>query len=159
MKNPFRRLLKASRRARKAVAAAVVLSRLVLPDKSKALKRPKAKKQSKTGRVVARHDQHVPGTFIDGMFSSTHGTLAYKLYTPVGSRGRKLPLVVMLHGCQQTAADFAAGTGMNKIADELGFLALYPQQSVSSNLALLELASARRSKAGRGRARQNRRSH
>ena len=42
-----------------------------------------------------------------------------------------MPLVVLLHGCTQTAADFAAGTGMN---NELGFLALYPQQSASANL-------------------------
>ena len=47
------------------------------------------------------------------------------------SAATRLPLVVLLHGCTQTAADFAAGTGMN---NELGFLALYPQQSASANL-------------------------
>jgi poly(hydroxyalkanoate) depolymerase family esterase len=40
----------------------------------------------------------------------------------------------MLHGCTQSAAEFALGTGMNELADELGFLALYPQQAVSANL-------------------------
>lgn len=46
-----------------------------------------------------------------------------------------MPLIVMLHGCSQTAADFATGTGMNRLADELGFLVLYPQQSKNANLA------------------------
>ena len=135
MKNRFRRLFKASLRARKIVTAAVVLSRLVLPHKSKPLKCSTAKRMPKTRGVLAPRDHRpAPGTFADGMYSGAYGKLAYKLYTPAGSSRRKLPLVVMLHGCQQTAADFAAGTGMNKIADELGFLVLYPQQPVSSNL-------------------------
>jgi poly(hydroxyalkanoate) depolymerase family esterase len=40
----------------------------------------------------------------------------------------------MLHGCTQSATDFAVGAGMNRLADELGFLVLYPEQSVSANL-------------------------
>ncbi|WP_232493766.1 alpha/beta hydrolase family esterase [Novosphingobium kaempferiae] len=57
------------------------------------------------------------------------------MYTPRGSKRRNLPLVVMLHGCSQTASDFATGTGMNELADELGCLVLYPQQSQRANLA------------------------
>lgn len=75
-----------------------------------------------------------PGTFVDGRFKCPTGALAYKLYTPTGSARRRLPLLVMLHGCTQTAADFAAGTEMNRLADELGFLVLYPEQSTSANL-------------------------
>ena len=41
----------------------------------------------------------------------------------------------MLHGCMQSASDFASGTGMNEVADELGFLVLYPEQAASANLA------------------------
>jgi len=53
---------------------------------------------------------------------------------PQGSSRRRLPVVVMLHGCGQSAADFARGTGMNRLADELGFIVLYPEQSMSANV-------------------------
>jgi poly(hydroxyalkanoate) depolymerase family esterase len=41
--------------------------------------------------------------------------------------------MVMLHGCKQTAREFAEGTRMNLLADREGFAVLYPQQSESSN--------------------------
>lgn len=39
------------------------------------------------------------------------------------------PLVVMLHGCHQSAAQFAEGTRMNRLAEEKGYALLYPQQA------------------------------
>jgi poly(hydroxyalkanoate) depolymerase family esterase len=39
----------------------------------------------------------------------------------------------MLHGCTQDAADFARGTRMSAIADERGFIVLYPEQSASAH--------------------------
>ena len=73
------------------------------------------------------------GEFIDG--SHTHASLTrrYKLYTPPGSIGKELPLVVMLHGCTQNPDDFAAGTGMNELAKEQGVYVLYPEQSANAN--------------------------
>ncbi len=78
-------------------------------------------------------DQTLPGKFIDASFSNQAGTRSYKLYVPASYRERKMPLVVMLHGCTQDPVDFAAGTQMNVLAEEVGCLVAYPEQSARAN--------------------------
>jgi poly(hydroxyalkanoate) depolymerase family esterase len=56
------------------------------------------------------------------------------VYTPPGLRpDTSVPLVVVLHGCTQTAKDAALGTEVNEYADRDGFVAVYPQQSAADN--------------------------
>ena len=75
-----------------------------------------------------------PGRF-QRMAFKHHGTShPYHLYTPqtpAPAGGR--PLVLMLHGCTQDAANFARGTRMNALAETAGALVLYPTQSPSAN--------------------------
>ena len=68
-------------------------------------------------------------------YSSPVGSRSYFVYTPVNYRvGTAIPLVVMLHGCRQTPANFAAGTQMNQLADQKQFIVVYPQQTVINNV-------------------------
>lgn len=64
--------------------------------------------------------------------------LDYYIYTPAATAEhpttKDMPLVVMLHGCTQNATVFAEGTRMNLFAQQDGFVALYPQQSITNNL-------------------------
>jgi poly(hydroxyalkanoate) depolymerase family esterase len=68
-------------------------------------------------------------------FTSPAGSRDYKVYVPSGAEGRALPLIVMLHGCTQHPDDFALGTGMNRLAEEQGFIVAYPGQPASANPA------------------------
>jgi poly(hydroxyalkanoate) depolymerase family esterase len=72
------------------------------------------------------------GGFEEQSWSGREGTITYKLYHPANATAG-MPLVVMLHGCTQSPEDFARGTGMNALADELGFFVAYPRQTASAN--------------------------
>jgi len=75
------------------------------------------------------------GTWVAGVFSTPPmqgeliGRLDYFVYLPSSRPAVGLPLIVMLHGCSQSASDLAAGTRMNRLAEREGFAVLYPQQS------------------------------
>ena len=73
--------------------------------------------------------------FEERMFANPAGARTYKLFVPSTFNGNALPLVVMLHGCDQTPDDFAAGTQMNAMAEEQNFLVAYPAQAQSANFS------------------------
>ncbi len=56
------------------------------------------------------------------------GELQMYLHRPAATSDA-MPLVVALHGCRQTAADFDDETGLEALAEEIPFLLLLPEQS------------------------------
>lgn len=82
-------------------------------------------------------EQHLDGPrgahFRSGQFSSSLGDRAFRTYVPSTATAGVTGIVVLLHGCTQTPEDFAAGTGMNTLAEKHGFVVIYPRQSRGNN--------------------------
>ena len=71
------------------------------------------------------------------VYTGPSGSRPYFVYTPSSYQaGTSVPLIVMLHGCIQTAVDFAIGTQMNQLAERYHFIVAYPQQLSIDNPAL-----------------------
>jgi poly(hydroxyalkanoate) depolymerase family esterase len=68
-----------------------------------------------------------------GTFKFAEGTRDYLVYAPAEYRLRPSPLILMLHGCTQDAADFARGTRMHQRAAAEGYVVVYPTQSRGGN--------------------------
>ena len=89
--------------------------------------------QAGDGEPSIRQAQQRPGSFEAHEFSNQAGSRTYKVYVPARESDAPRAMVVMLHGCTQSADDFAAGTQMNRLADEHGFLVVYPEQAAQAN--------------------------
>ena len=79
------------------------------------------------------------GRWMEGSYAEPHRRLFffplpqskrnYHLYLPGRyAAAKQWPLLVMLHGCKQDPVTFSSGTRMNQLADQQGFLVLYPEQ-------------------------------
>lgn len=65
-------------------------------------------------------------------FGTNPGNLKLMFYDP-NNITEKAPLVVVLHGCTQTAKSCAEQTGWNKLAKKHQFYVLYPEQIILNN--------------------------
>jgi poly(hydroxyalkanoate) depolymerase family esterase len=65
-------------------------------------------------------------------FGANPGNLRMFVYAPE-NLPPNAPLVIALHGCTQSAADYDDGTGWSSLADSLGFAVVYPQQQPTNN--------------------------
>jgi poly(hydroxyalkanoate) depolymerase family esterase len=63
---------------------------------------------------------------------SNPGALLARVYVPADLPDGA-PLVVVLHGCTQTAADYDHGSGWSRLADRHGFALLFPEQQRANN--------------------------
>ena len=88
--------------------------------------------------ITAKHNSSelrpapLAGRFEARRHAGSAGVIDYMFYLPCRATAG-MPIVVMLHGCTQSPEDFARGTAMNKLADELGFFVAYPRQTETAN--------------------------
>ena len=76
------------------------------------------------------HDQGLLTDVLD--FGANPGALKMRVYRPPQLQ-KRAPLVVVLHGCRQTAEGYAAGAGWLALADRYGFALLCPEQVAANN--------------------------
>lgn len=142
---PGVRLLRSLSRAAKTQQKMV--NRLLAASKPKAQpkpKRPAAALRSHQALELRKHERKempiAPGKWLAAHIALPQSPgqapgrrLAYWLYVPDRpAPAQGWPLIVMLHGCHQSATQFAQGTRMNLVAEQKGYAVLYPQQLVSA---------------------------
>jgi poly(3-hydroxybutyrate) depolymerase len=113
LKLPIAHLLKAQRRWEKALVKATATSRKLITRPRKT--RPK---KDKLTEVSA--------------FGSNPGNLRMLTYVPP-QLPAGAPLVVVLHGCLQTARAYDEGSGWSMLARRHGFALVYAEQSQANN--------------------------
>jgi len=120
-------------------AGTKAMTQALLPSKpvirKPAVRKPVARKRVPAKTTAVRPKVaatlKLPNSFTAGIA----GAQRYWLFVPPGRpRNERMPLMVMLHGCSQTAEGFAASTRMNQIAAKEGFAVLYPEQNKLANL-------------------------
>lgn len=65
-------------------------------------------------------------------FCSVGTNFAY-IYRPEVESGKKMPLLIMLHGADQSALEFSGQTQMNKLAYKHGFCVAYIDKNIMTN--------------------------
>lgn len=95
--------------------------------------RPKAPKRRKIAAGKAASALPKGARFETRSHRSAAGTRSYRIYLPASHPKRPKGLILMLHGCNQTPDDFAAGTHMNALAEKHGLAIAYPAQTGGHN--------------------------
>ncbi|MDH4440108.1 MAG: PHB depolymerase family esterase [Rhizobium sp.] len=117
--SPLSALLKGQRRWRKMVKD--VFPVVGFTDLPKAAPKAKARVSASRAALIEVH-----------AFGSNPGRLRMLEFVPVLRRNPPT-LVVVLHGCLQTADQFDKGSGWSRMARDKGFVLLYPEQTKQNN--------------------------
>jgi poly(hydroxyalkanoate) depolymerase family esterase len=74
------------------------------------------------------------GQSFSGTYNGSGGSRSYKGYVPsTYKEGTAMPLLVVLHGCTQTADVMRQLTRFDQLAEAKGFIVVFPEQSSSAN--------------------------
>jgi poly(hydroxyalkanoate) depolymerase family esterase len=92
---------------------------------------------SETIARLQQHGSHGTGPTASHLlelrgFEPNPGNLRGLYHVPAGVT-EPMPLVVVLHGCTQTAAGYDHFSGWSRLADRFGFMLLFPEQSPANN--------------------------
>lgn len=115
--SPFSAILRSQKRWKRSLEKAMPKFRFVEP--SKTAKTPKPR-MPRSGLVPVQ------------AFGSNPGRLTMLEYAPPKRRDPPT-LVVVLHGCLQTARQFDQGSGWSQMARDKGFVLVYPEQRKENN--------------------------
>lgn len=130
----LRSLLRNAKKQQRTTARAVKTLLAVPKVKTKATVTPVARKTRAKTIVGAPAGGSLAGRWLSDHYTGVGArgalrTMLYWLYLPPAVPQQGIPLVIMLHGCDQTANEFAQGTRMNLVAEKQGYAVVYPQQS------------------------------
>jgi poly(hydroxyalkanoate) depolymerase family esterase len=109
------------RRRRKVVARTALpgLPRVPLPAPARRVAAKRSAARSGT-----------PGRWLRSTYTGPSGSRSYDVYLPAGHRRTtRVPLVMLLHGCNQASEEFVAATRFAALADRHGFLIVAPRQT------------------------------
>lgn len=122
-----------------APAAKKVIKPVGLRTEKSGISRARSRNQS-GNKATTAPPARLPGRWLASFYSTILDDrtlpvrrMSYRLYLPDTLSTVPMPLLVMLHGCEQTAEQFSQGTRFNHLAQEKGFAVLYPQQSLRSH--------------------------
>jgi poly(hydroxyalkanoate) depolymerase family esterase len=74
------------------------------------------------------------GASFSGDVTNSAGTRSFRGYVPSSyEEGTQMPLVVVLHGCTQSAEVMRQLTRFDQLAESKGFIAVFPEQPSSAN--------------------------
>ncbi|GIG68434.1 extracellular catalytic domain type 1 short-chain-length polyhydroxyalkanoate depolymerase [Phytomonospora endophytica] len=86
--------------------------------------------------TVAAPAQAAEGRYFYGAYANLAGIRDYHGYVPSTYRpGTPMPLLVALHGCTENSFGFDLLTGFSALAEQRGFIVVFPDQSTLANPA------------------------
>ena len=85
------------------------------------------------GTTSARPSVPLGARYLDRRHESAHGNRDYRVYVPSARATPVRGVIMMLHGCTQTADDFAVGTRMNQHGERENLIVVYPEQTRGAN--------------------------